>query len=115
MSAPDPNSPTWKVVGGLLGVTGLAFFWMVLTPRWAVAASLLLAYEAWTFVNRYAHDTISEVVWQLVKRPLVPFVLGAGAVGLIAHGVILPSVEGLYTALAVGMIMGHFVWQAAGE
>lgn len=112
---PDSNSPTWKVVGGLLGAGLIAFFWLVLEPAWAVAATLLLAYEAWTFVNRYKHDTISEVIWVLVKRPLVPFILGAGCVGLISHGVIKPSLEGLYVALSLGVLMGHFVFQRQGD
>lgn len=115
MSAPDPKSPTWKVVGGLLGAATLAFIWLIMPPAWAVACSLLLAYEGWTFGNRYAHDTISEVVWELTKRPLVPFMLGAASVALLAHGVVKPTTEGLYVALSVGMIMGHFVWQRQGE
>jgi len=112
---PDADSPTWKVVGGLLGVGLLAFFWFVLTLPWFIAATLLLAYEAWTFFNRYKHDTISEVIWELVKRPLVPFILGAGCVGLISHGVIKPSMEGLYVTLALGVLMGHFVFQRQSD
>lgn len=115
MSAPDPKSPTWKVVGGVLGAGVLAFIWLVMPPMWAIGASLLLVYEAWTFGNRYVNDTISEVVWELVKRPLVPFMLGAAAVALLAHGIVKPNIEGLYVSLAVGMIMGHFVWQRQGD
>lgn len=112
---PDPNSPTWKVVGGLLGLGLVAFFWFVLTLPRFIAATLLLAYEAWTFFNRYKHDTISEVIWELVKRPLVPFILGAGSVALISHGVIQPTIEGLYVAFAVGMLMGHFCFQRQAD
>jgi len=113
LNDPDPESPSWYVVGGLLGVALVAFFWFVLTPAWAVAATLLLGYECWTFANRYKHDTLSEIVWVLVRRPLVPFMLGAGCAALISHGVIRPTVEGLYVALAVGVLMGHFVFQRA--
>lgn len=109
--APDPKSPTWKVVPAVIGIGLLVFMWLILDWRWFVGLSLLLAYEAWTLVNRYANDTISEVVWQLVKRPLVPFLLGGACVGLVSHGVIRPTVEGLYVALAVGVLMGHFVFQ----
>lgn len=112
---PDPKSPSWYVVGGVLGLALLAFFWLVLEPAWAAAASLLLAYEAWTFGNRYRNDTLSEVVWVLVRRPLVPFILGAGSVALIAHGIVRPSVQGLYVALAYGVLMGHFVFQRKGN
>lgn len=115
MSAPDPKSPTWKVVGGVLAAGVLVFMAFILTWPWFLALAVLLAYEIWTFGNRYANDTISEVVWELVKRPLVPFMLGAGAVALLAHGIVKPNIEGLYVSLAVGMIMGHFVWQRAGD
>lgn len=108
---PDPQSPTWKVVPALIGVGLLAFMWFILTWQWLVGLGFVLAYEAWTLVNGYRNDTISEVVWQLVKRPLVPFLLGGGCVGLISHGVIRPTMEGLYVALAVGVLAGHFVFQ----
>jgi hypothetical protein len=112
---PDPKSPSWFVVGGLLGAALVTFFWLVLPPLWATAATLLLGYEGWTFFNRYKHDTLSEVVWVLVRRPLVPFLFGAGTVALIAHGIIKPNIEGLYVALSVGVLMGHFVFQRADD
>jgi hypothetical protein len=115
MEAPDPKSPTWKVVPALIGVGLLVFMWLILDWRWFVGLSLLLSYEAWTLVNRYAHDTISEVVWQLVKRPLVPFLMGGGCVALVSHGIIRPTMEGLYTALAVGVLAGHFVFQRQND
>jgi len=115
MALPDKNSPTWLVVGGLIGAALVAFMWFVLSPAWAIACSVLLAYEGWTLKNHYANDTISEVVWALANRPMVPFIFGAGVVALICHGVVKPTVEGLYVALAIGFLSGHFFFQRQGE
>lgn len=41
------------------------------------AGALLLGYEAWTLANRHKGDTISEFLWRTMRRPLVPFALGA--------------------------------------
>lgn len=54
------------------------------------AAVLLLAYEAWTLLNKKKGDTISESVWRATsRRPLVPF--------------------------AFGMLMGHFFFNKVEE
>ena len=45
----------------------------------------MLVYEGITLFNKVDGDTISEIIWALSKRPLVPF--------------------------AFGMLMGHFFWQ----
>lgn len=48
-----------------------------------------LGYELVALVNRQPGDTISEIVWRASRRPLLPF--------------------------ALGMVMGHFVWQRAPD
>lgn len=40
-----------------------------------------LLYEGYTLVNGEKQDTISERVWRVSKRPMVPFLAGA----LMAH------------------------------
>jgi len=45
----------------------------------------LVAYEGVALINRPAGDTISEVVWYLSRRPIVPFLFG--------------------------LLCGHFFWQ----
>lgn len=110
-SMPDKKSPTWLVVGGLIGLAIIGFIWVVLSPIWAAAATLILMYEGWTLRNSFKNDTISEVMWVLSNRPLVPFMFGGGVVALIAHDVIKPNVQGLYTCLALGFLMGHFFFQ----
>ena len=51
---------------------------------WVLTAGLLV-YEAWAVFNREVGDTISEIIWGLAKRPIVPFVFG--------------------------LVMGHLFWQ----
>jgi hypothetical protein len=59
------------------------------TDKFVLALAVLASlWEAWTLLNKRPADTISETVWRAVaRRPIVPFLLG--------------------------MLMGHFVWQAA--
>ena len=45
----------------------------------------LFVYEGITLFNKSSGDTISEIIWYLSKRPLVPFLFG--------------------------LLMGHFFWQ----
>ena len=62
---------------GEMGVTMSWIFYLL------VAA--LIVYEGITLTNKYDGDTISEIIWHLSNRPLVPFIFG--------------------------MLMGHFFWQ----
>jgi len=45
----------------------------------------LFVYEAYALINSKSGDTISEIVWHLSQRPLVPFLFG--------------------------LLCGHFFWQ----
>lgn len=49
----------------------------------------LMGYEAVALMTSADGDTISEIIWGLSNRPLVPF--------------------------AFGMLMGHFFWQKKGD
>jgi hypothetical protein len=52
------------------------------TGKVVVAAGLaLLGWEGWTLANKHKGDTISEFLWRSMRRPLIPFALGA----LVAH------------------------------
>lgn len=43
---------------------------------WVVVGVLLGLYEAYALVNRKPEDTLSEAVWRMSRRPLVPFLAG---------------------------------------
>lgn len=49
-----------------------------------IGLGLLLVYEIWALKSDAPGDTISEVIWRVSKRPLLPF--------------------------AFGILMGHFFW-----
>lgn len=53
-----------------------AIFWLLVLG--------LVIYEVWALTNRRQGDTISEIVWRLARRPIVPFLFG--------------------------LLMGHFFW-----
>jgi hypothetical protein len=108
---PQNLSPTWYVVGGLIGV-GLGFVAFKLAGLgWAAALIALLVYEGWTLVNKYQNDTISEIIWVFAQRPMVPFIFGAGFVAAIAHGLFPITLAGMYLTAAFGFLMGHFFFQ----
>ena len=50
-----------------------------------VLSVLVASYEVYALLDNKPGDTISEVVWYLSKRPLLPFL--------------------------VGIVCGHFFWQ----
>ena len=109
---PQRKSPTFIVVGGTIGAALLYAAWVLTTPAWFAGLAFYLGYEAWTFFNRYLHDTISDIIWKLNERPLVPYLFGAATVALIAYGIIPITEEGLYLATILGFLMGHFFFQA---
>ena len=111
LKLPQGKSPTFLVVGGVIGAALLGVAWHLFSVGWFAAVVCLLAYEAWTFFNSYLNDTISEILWVLAKRPLIPFIFGAATVGMIEHGFFSTHHDGLYAAVIWGFLMGHFFFQ----
>lgn len=106
-----PEGPSRFVVPGLLGLAFSGVVYFLVGWKWFLFLGGLLVYEAWTGLNKYANDTISETIWALSKRPLIPFALGAMCCQLLNH-IIPPSGEGLWISFMLGVLMGHFVFQA---
>ena len=111
LKLPQGTSPTFLVVGGIIGAALLGVAWHLFSPLFFVVTVLLMTYEAWTFFNSYLNDTISEILWVLAKRPIVPFIFGAATVGMIEHGIFNTHHDGLYAAVIWGFLMGHFFFQ----
>jgi len=110
-----PQGPVKIIVGGILGAGLLWAFFNLLSFWWWAFCVVLLAVEAWAFFNPYANDTISEVVWALSERPLVPLLFGAATAWSITSGFIPATREGMWVSLFIGVIMGHFFWQRQGD
>lgn len=110
-----PKGPVKIVVGAVIAAGLIAAFYNILSVGWFVFGLALLAVEAWAFFNPYSHDTISEVVWALSERPLVPLIFGTATGWAVTSGFIPVTIEGLWIALIVGTVLGHFFWQAEGE
>ena len=102
-----PAGPTKYIVVGTLLSTFLYIMWTLLDPAWFWFCAALLAFETWTLVNEYAGDTISEVVWALNKRPVVPFAFGLAAASLLSD-VIPHTGKGVWVAFLMGGLFGHF-------
>lgn len=105
---PSFGKHTNLVVGALLAIAGMVGIYFLVPLGWFILISAIGLYEAWTLVNNLPKDTISETIWRLNSRPLVPWLFGGFAVFLITAGIIRPTVEGLFVALFYGMLNGHF-------
>lgn len=106
-----PEGPTKIVVGGAIGAAMVVAIFSLVGWRWGLGLSALLAYEAWTFFNRYKYDTISDVIWEFAKRPLVPMLFGLGIGWALATRFITDP----YVAWAIGFLFGHFFFQRHEE
>lgn len=92
--------------GALVGV----FYSVVPLERmfwWLLAGG----FEGWTILNHRKADTISEAIWELSKRPLVPWLFGA----LTVYGYQVLSIAAPIHPIELGAwlgMQGHFFWQA---
>ena len=102
------RSPTYYVVGGIIGAVLMIVAFSVAGWKAGIALSLVLAYEGWTLVNKYKNDTISEIIWEWAERPMVPWIFGVGCGWALATG----FVSDPYLIGAIFFLMGHFFFQA---
>jgi hypothetical protein len=101
------ESPTKYVVLGVMGLALTAVIFSVMEWRWGLLTLGLLIYETWTLVNRYPGDTISEIIWALSVKPLVPWLFGIGTGWAISSG----FVENHYLIAGLLFLQGHFFFQ----
>lgn len=102
------NKPTLVFVGILLFVALITIFWSSVPVSHLVWWLLAAVFEAWTILNHRKADTISEAIWELSARPLVPWIFGALTIYGIYEIPTLHTIEiGTWLAL-----QGHFFWQA---
>lgn len=99
---------TTIIVGGLIGVAIIWLTFSIFPWRIAAVLSALLLYEAWTLINAYPEDTLSESLWRLSAWPIVPWMFGLATGWLVTTGI----VANPWALLALGFTQGHFWWQA---
>jgi len=101
------KSPTIYVVCGTIGLGLIAVIFSILNWKWALVALAYLLYEGWTLVNKYENDTISEIIWLLSKRPMVPWLFG------LATGWALGAdkISNVYLIAGLFFLQGHFFFQ----
>lgn len=113
----EPEPPTKKELDwgfkASLGVWGLligaALFYVSrqIAPdprvRWILLG--LLVFEGLTIVDWYRGNTLSEAMWFLARRPLIPLLFGIG----LGWGVGLGLVQSF--SFTLGILYGHFFWQ----
>ena len=111
MTVRQVGKHTNMVVGALIGVALIYVTFRLAGPLWGAGLCLLLLYESWTLTNSYPEDTLSESIWRLSARPMVPWLFGLATGWAFATGFI----SNPWLCLAVGFLEGHFFFQAQGE
>lgn len=94
------------IVGATMGIALLVATFAILGPWAGTLGTLYLIYEGYTLVNKHPEDTISESVWRLATRPIVPLLFGIAAGWALANNLLNP-----YASFAVGILYGHFFFQ----
>lgn len=94
---------TQAFVGLVLAVAGVWSLFMLTTGWWPWVLLVILGFEGWTIFNRTPADTISEIIWQLAERPILPLLSG------VAVGHFIPTEE--LWVVGLGVLLGHFFWQ----
>lgn len=103
---PSGKSLSTGVVAGVM-LLGLVWFMYAVLPRPIFIATLgVLLYEVYTLINEHPQDTISESIWRLNRRPLVPMGFGFAIGVMLAWGFM-----STWVCAAVGVLFGHFFWQ----
>ncbi len=105
------SSPTKYVVAAVIGLALTAMIFSVMNWRWALAVTVILLYEAWTLVNKYPNDTISEIIWLLSRRPFIPWMFGVGTGWALASG----TISNPWLVGGLLFLQGHFFFQRFGE
>jgi hypothetical protein len=95
------------LVGLLLGGALLFLSFYLAGPAVGAVLAALLLYEGYTLVDSYGENTISESIWRMARRPLVPWVFGLGTGWAITAGVLNEP----WLILTAGLLNGHFYWQ----
>lgn len=101
------NSPTKYVVFGVIGLGLTAMIFSVMDWRWGLVAMALLVFEGWTLTNKYPNDTISEIIWQLAERPMIPWIFGVATGWAIQSG----YVHNPWLIGGLLFLQGHFFFQ----
>jgi len=109
--------PSTKLfVAGTLGIVLIVLGFQLAGWIGGTILCVLGAWEAWALLNKIPNDTISEIIWDLVRvYPIIAVIMTAGYVALIAHGYIPATQKGLYLASCISFLYGHFFFQRAGK
>lgn len=95
---------TQAFVGLVLFAVGVWVIFALTLGWWSWALLAIGAFETWTIFNSSPNDTISEIIWALAERPILPLLAG------VAIGHFTPTDALLW--VGIGILCGHFFWQA---
>lgn len=96
------------VVSSLIGLGLLTATFMIFGLKVGLLLCLVLAYEGFTLVNKEPKDTISETLWKLSNRPLVPWLFGLAFGWALGSGLL----NNPYHSAVAAYLNAHFFFQA---
>ncbi len=102
----QPGFHTTMIVGAAIGIGLIVATFALVGWKWGILLSSALLYEGWTLTNSYPEDTISESIWRLSVRPLIPWVGGFATAWWLCHTNPHPVL-----ILALGFLSGHMWFQ----
>lgn len=107
MKLPKPGPQlTFLVVLCLMGSVLVFLSFRLAGGLWGGVLTGLLVYEGWT-LELNDGSTLSEALWALSSRPIVPWAFGLGTGWLLfTH-----RVEDPFLILVLGFLQGHFWFQ----
>lgn len=101
------NWRTLVLIGAFIAVVIVIFAYVVVGVYWGTFALAVALYEAWTLVNAYKEDTISEAFWYFANRPIIPLLFGV-LIGIGIGSGYLGEPKHVARAFAIGLLYGHF-------
>jgi hypothetical protein len=84
------------------------FVYFILGALYGTVAVFFMVYESLTLISRYPNATISESIWRLSARPIVPFIFGISC----GVGLATKVLKDPYLIASIFFLMGHFFFQA---
>jgi hypothetical protein len=105
------NRVTKLFVGMIM--MAILFYVFLAAAGWKIGTAfcVVLLFEGWTLINNRRQDTISEVIWEFARRPMIPWLFGVATGYLIATGFFSDPVLGV----GWGFLCGHFFFQKHEE
>lgn len=105
------KSPTLGVIVGLLSLVGILAVYYFTNPLYGSICLALGIYEAYTFVNKFTGDTLSEEIARLTSRATYLLLWIGMVVGWLTRDGFFGDPITAGRGIIIGMLLGHWFWR----